>query len=161
MNRRRFLMNQNQLRRQSVADCLPSFLVVKWLLHRADSYPSRSASILQPDSKWANPCPNGVSDKFRIRTRIAARCLWDFTGTIKASQFILLSIFGYSLAWDAKSKDFQIWDLVRWKRVGKNCVTLLKDGSFCGNQAAEHQTCVEIPDQSWMSDDNQPGRQSP
>jgi len=46
----------------------------KCLLHRADSYPSRSASIFLTGSTWATQFPNDESGDAAFRTFIAARC---------------------------------------------------------------------------------------
>jgi hypothetical protein len=58
-------------------------------------------------SKWANHEPQR-----RVRNTAGLASLhdvlWDFTRTRQPSQSILFSIYGYSLALDAESKDFQI-----------------------------------------------------
>lgn len=77
-----------------------------------------------------NPVPN-ASKMPCSELGIATRCLWDFTGTIKPSQSVLLSISGYSLASDAKSKDFQIKDGGNRKDdFRENSVKFLKTISF-------------------------------
>lgn len=100
--------------------------------------------------------------QYRLGLASLRDVLWDFTRTRQPSQSILISIYGYSLALDAESKDFQIlnWE-GRKRRPKRHRVISLKDDFFYGNPLAERQTCVEIRDQSWMNGDNQRERQFP
>jgi hypothetical protein len=78
----------------------------KRYFYRADSYPSRSASILLQVQSGANQTPQRrICGAFPGSHR-CTMLIGIFTATIKPSQPVFISISGYSLALDAETKNF-------------------------------------------------------